>query len=164
MEQLLKEILSEVKQLNNHIGQIENDFNQVKTDMDYFKIGINDVKNGLNNLEIGVNYLKSDLDFVKSELNFMKTDLNSTKSLLDENTDITKTIFHHQKFDKNLNHFSRDVQKLHEDVDTLKANHHSLQKEQVQIIDKIEHIKTHLQFNTQKITETELKIFKMKHK
>lgn len=114
------------------LKQILNELTDVKSE-------IKDVKNHLTNV-------KNDLTNVKNDLTNVKNDLTNVKTQLDENTQITKAILHRQdEIDAKLDRLSMD---LHEFQGEVKS--------------EMEDLKDHLKFNTQKITENELEIFKLK--
>ena len=149
-ERLLKEILHEVKELNHRIGNVENEISNVKYELINVKGDLNDVKSELND--------------VKGDLNDVKSELSNIESQLNENTEITKAILHRQdETDAKLDHLTIDVHKLHGEVTQLKEDYQTLYKGQAETIDEIKDIKSHLKFNTQKITETELELFKLKN-
>lgn len=149
-EQLLKEILHEVKELNHRIGNVENEISNVKYELINVKGDLNDVKSELND--------------VKGDLNDVKSELSNIESQLNENTEITKAILHRlDETDAKLDHLTIDVHKLHGEVTQLKEDYQTLYKGQAEIIDEIKDVKSHLKFNTQKITETELELFKLKN-
>ncbi len=84
----------------------------------------------------------NELKEIKSEQRSMKHDLDLVKSQLTENTNLTRAIFDRQEeTDAKLEALTMDVHNLH-----------------VEVTD----IKTRLAFNTYKITENELEIFKLK--
>ena len=163
-ERLLKEILHEVKELNHRIGNVENEISNVKYELINVKGDLNDVKSELNDVKGDLNDVKSELNDVKGDLNDVKSELSNIESQLNENTEITKAILHRQdETDAKLDHLTIDVHKLHGEVTQLKEDYQTLYKGQAEIIDEIKDIKSHLKFNTQKITETELELFKLKN-
>lgn len=125
-EQLLKEILHEVKELSKRVENVENEISNVNSELDEIKKNINNVSHDLSNVKLHLN----------------------------DNRDSKKTMLHRQgETNAKLVHLSKDAQQLYELLTQLKENHQSLQIGQAVIIEEIENVKTRLKSNFEKITE-----------
>lgn len=121
------------------------------------KNDIHDVKSELGNVKNDIHDVKSDIHDVKSELHHVKSQLN-------ENTEIIKAILHRQEeTDAILDQLTVDVHQLHGEMTKLKKGQQDVQKGQKEILEEMEQIKIHVKYNTQKITETEIQVFKLKN-
>lgn len=128
ISEALQPITKEIKELNQRIGGMENE--------------IQDLNQRVGGMENEIQGLNQHVGSIENEMKNMNAQL-------DENTQITKAIYHRQEeTDARLESLSLDVHTMHGEV--------ILTKEQVA------DIKKEIEFTYQKTSKNELEIFKLR--
>lgn len=81
------------------------------------------VKNDVQSMKNEMTSMKAETHAMKDELHSFKDEMNIMKSQLDENTQLTKAIYHRQEeSDAALESLSLDHAKIHEDIASVKQS------------------------------------------
>lgn len=155
-EQLLKELLSEVKGIKSDITEMKKDITDMKSDITNMKSDITNMKSDITNMKSDIKLLRHDVDQLKIDTKRLRQDVDIMKPQLQENTEITKAIHHRQEeTDARLESLSMDVAKAYGEISAV--------KESVNVIEKNMATKEDLEFYDMKISKHEREIFKIKH-
>lgn len=128
MEQILQQILQKLDNLENGQKNLENRF---------------------DNLESRFDNLESRFDNLENRFISLENEVKDMKSQLDENTQLTKAIYHRQEeTDAKLENLSFNHHKLHGDVSNIKET--------------LQNIKGDIQFTYEKTSQNELEIYRIK--
>lgn len=134
-EQLLKEILNEVKGIKTEISGIKSEISGMKSE-------ISDIKTDISGM-------KSEMSSMRSEMTNMKLEITIMNSTLVEHTQLIRAIIDRQEeTDAKLENLTMDVHKMHGDITFIK-------QELVEIKDEV-------RFTYQKTSKNELDIYKLK--
>ena len=107
-------ILMELQSMKNEMQTMKDDMNSMKDDM-------NSMKDEMNSMKDDMNSMKDEMNSMKDDMNSMKDEMNIIKSQLDENTELTKAIYHRQEeTDAKLENLALDNEKLHEEIVSIK--------------------------------------------
>ncbi|WP_019156363.1 hypothetical protein [Robertmurraya massiliosenegalensis] len=61
MEEILNQILNELKEMRVDISEVKGDVNEIRVDVNELKVDVNDLKQGQDRLEVGLEKLQKNL-------------------------------------------------------------------------------------------------------
>lgn len=139
MEQVLNQILSELKNVNTRLDGLEEGQNQIKSEVAGIKIEVTSLKSEVAGIKSDVNTLKSDVTEIKSDVNNLKSDLTEIKSDVKEINCKADIIFNQTA---GLTEFQTEVKhslnSIHQEVDFICHKEVETEKD-------VFHIKKHLE-------------------
>ncbi|HLR71792.1 MAG TPA: hypothetical protein VK085_10235 [Pseudogracilibacillus sp.] len=116
-------ILKEIQFVKNDVQSMKNEMTSMKTETHAMKDELHSFKENMNFMKDEINSMKDNMNVMKDELHSFKDEMNIMKSQLDENTQLTKAIYHRQEeSDAALESLSLDHAKIHEDIASVKQS------------------------------------------
>ncbi|MGO0063163.1 hypothetical protein ACTID9_24595 [Brevibacillus fluminis] len=80
MEQMLLEILGELKGLRTDVREVKTDIKQLKTDVEQLKTDVKQLQTDVEQLKTDVAILQTDMAQVKADVSLLQTDMAQLKS------------------------------------------------------------------------------------
>ena len=80
------------------------------------------VKDGMDSMNSEMQSMKGEINSMNGEINSIKDEMNMMKSQLDENTKLTKAIYHRQETDAKLESMSLENVKINAELVSINEN------------------------------------------
>ncbi|SFM14521.1 hypothetical protein [Pelosinus propionicus] len=113
-EELLREILTEIKSVKIDVSTLKDDVSALKSDVSTLKSDVSTLKSDVSTLKSDVSTLKIDVSTLKSDVSTLKIDVSTLKS---DVSDIKATMVTKDEFTHAIREQQQDVMKILELTD-----------------------------------------------